>query len=64
MHSNYQPGDQPAAIEQLMRWKQAKSISSTGVTVRETSPMAKLIEQANRPAGFGGTTKRCPAALS
>jgi excinuclease ABC subunit B len=54
LHSNYQPrGDQPAAIEQLYRGIEAgeKHQVLLGVTGSgKTFTMAKLIEQANRPA--------------
>src|SRR5881296_1813266 len=54
LHSNYQPrGDQPAAIEQLYRGLEAgeKHQVLLGVTGSgKTFTMAKLIEQANRPA--------------
>jgi excinuclease ABC subunit B len=54
LHSNYQPrGDQPAAIEQLYRGLDAgeKHQVLLGVTGSgKTFTMAKLIEQANRPA--------------
>ncbi len=54
LHSNYQPrGDQPAAIEQLYRGLEAgeKHQLLLGVTGSgKTFTMAKLIEQANRPA--------------
>jgi len=54
LHSSYQPrGDQPAAIEQLYRGMEAgeKHQVLLGVTGSgKTFTMAKLIEQANRPA--------------
>jgi excinuclease ABC subunit B len=54
LHSNYQPrGDQPAAIEQLYRGLEAGANHQVllGVTGSgKTFTMAKLIEQANRPA--------------
>jgi excinuclease ABC subunit B len=54
LHSNYQPrGDQPAAIDQLHRGLEAgeKHQVLLGVTGSgKTFTMAKLIEQANRPA--------------
>ena len=54
LHSNYQPrGDQPAAIDQLYRGLEAgeKHQVLLGVTGSgKTFTMAKLIEQANRPA--------------
>jgi excinuclease ABC subunit B len=54
LYSNYQPrGDQPAAIEQLYRGLDAgeKHQVLLGVTGSgKTFTMAKLIEQANRPA--------------
>ncbi len=54
LHSNYQPrGDQPAAIEQLLRGVQAgeKHQVLLGVTGSgKTFTMAKLIEATNRPA--------------
>src|SRR4030088_1317189 len=54
LHSNYQPrGDQPAAIEQLYSGLEAgeKHQVLLGVTGSgKTFTMAKLIEQANRPA--------------
>ena len=54
LYSNYQPrGDQPAAIEQLVRGVEAgdKHQVLLGVTGSgKTFTMAKLIEQANRPA--------------
>jgi excinuclease ABC subunit B len=54
LHSNYQPrGDQPAAIEQLYRGLEAGENHQVllGVTGSgKTFTMAKLIEQANRPA--------------
>src|SRR5882724_10714742 len=54
LHSNYQPrGDQPAAIEQLYGGVEAgeKHQVLLGVTGSgKTFTMAKLIEQANRPA--------------
>src|ERR1700720_865028 len=54
LHSNYQPrGDQPAAIDQLYRGLDAgeKQQVLLGVTGSgKTFTMAKLIEQANRPA--------------
>jgi excinuclease ABC subunit B len=54
LHSSYQPrGDQPAAIEQLFRGMEAgeKHQVLLGVTGSgKTFTMAKLIEQANRPA--------------
>jgi len=54
LRSNYQPrGDQPAAIEQLYRGLEAgeKHQVLLGVTGSgKTFTMAKLIEQANRPA--------------
>jgi excinuclease ABC subunit B len=54
LHSNYQPrGDQPAAIGQLYRGLEAgeKHQVLLGVTGSgKTFTMAKLIEQANRPA--------------
>src|SRR5438552_3358703 len=54
LHSNYQPrGDQPAAIEQLYRGLEAgeKHQVLLGVTGSgKTFTMAKLIEQAGRPA--------------
>src|SRR2546425_1194750 len=54
LHSNYQPrGDQPAAIEQLYGGLEAgeKHQVLLGVTGSgKTFTMAKLIEQANRPA--------------
>jgi excinuclease ABC subunit B len=54
LHSNYQPrGDQPTAIEQLYRGLDAgeKHQVLLGVTGSgKTFTMAKLIEQANRPA--------------
>ncbi|HEX4541572.1 MAG TPA: excinuclease ABC subunit UvrB [Candidatus Acidoferrum sp.] len=54
LHSNYQPrGDQPTAIEQLYRGVEAgeKHQVLLGVTGSgKTFTMAKLIEQANRPA--------------
>jgi excinuclease ABC subunit B len=54
LHSNYQPrGDQPAAIEQLYEGVEAgeKHQVLLGVTGSgKTFTMAKLIEQANRPA--------------
>jgi excinuclease ABC subunit B len=54
LHSNYQPrGDQPAAIEQLYDGVEAgeKHQVLLGVTGSgKTFTMAKLIEQANRPA--------------
>jgi excinuclease ABC subunit B len=54
LHSNYQPrGDQPTAIEQLFRGLDAgeKHQVLLGVTGSgKTFTMAKLIEQANRPA--------------
>jgi excinuclease ABC subunit B len=54
LHSNYQPrGDQPMAIEQLYRGLDAgeKHQVLLGVTGSgKTFTMAKLIEQANRPA--------------
>jgi excinuclease ABC subunit B len=54
LHSNYQPrGDQPAAIEQLYRGLEAgaKHQVLLGVTGSgKTFTMAKLIEEANRPA--------------
>ncbi len=54
LHSNYQPrGDQPAAIDQLYRAMDAgeKHQVLLGVTGSgKTFTMAKLIEQANRPA--------------
>jgi excinuclease ABC subunit B len=54
LHSNYQPrGDQPAAIEQLSRGLEAgdKNQVLLGVTGSgKTFTMAKVIEQASRPA--------------
>jgi excinuclease ABC subunit B len=54
LHSNYQPrGDQPAAIAQLYRGLEAGANHQVllGVTGSgKTFTMAKLIEQANRPA--------------
>jgi excinuclease ABC subunit B len=54
LHSNYQPrGDQPAAIDQLFRGVEAgdKHQVLLGVTGSgKTFTMAKLIEQADRPA--------------
>jgi excinuclease ABC subunit B len=54
LHSNYQPrGDQPAAIDQLYRGLEAgeKQQVLLGVTGSgKTFTMAKLIEQAGRPA--------------
>jgi excinuclease ABC subunit B len=54
LHSNYQPrGDQPAAIDQLYRAVESgeKHQVLLGVTGSgKTFTMAKLIEQANRPA--------------
>ncbi len=54
LYSNYQPrGDQPAAIDQLVRGLEAgdKHQVLLGVTGSgKTFTMAKLIEQANRPA--------------
>ena len=54
LHSTYQPrGDQPAAIEQLTRGLEAgdKHQVLLGVTGSgKTFTMAKVIEQANRPA--------------
>jgi excinuclease ABC subunit B len=54
LHSNYQPrGDQPAAIEQLSRGLESgdKNQVLLGVTGSgKTFTMAKVIEQANRPA--------------
>jgi len=54
LHSNYQPrGDQPAAIDQLYRGVEAgeKHQVLLGVTGSgKTFTMAKLIEQADRPA--------------
>jgi len=54
LHSTYQPrGDQPAAIEQLMRGLKAgdKHQVLLGVTGSgKTFTMAKVIEEANRPA--------------
>src|SRR5467141_2950996 len=54
LHSNYQPrGDQPAAIDQLYRGLEAgeKQQVLLGVTGSgKTFTMAKLIEQADRPA--------------
>jgi len=54
LHSSYQPrGDQPAAIEQLMRGLKAgeKHQVLLGVTGSgKTFTMAKVIEEANRPA--------------
>src|SRR5258706_7115167 len=54
LHSNYQPrGDQPAAIDQLYRGVEAgeKQQVLLGVTGSgKTFTMAKLIEQADRPA--------------
>jgi excinuclease ABC subunit B len=54
LHSNYQPrGDQPAAIDQLYRGMEAgdKHQVLLGVTGSgKTFTMAKVIEQANRPA--------------
>ena len=54
LHSSYQPrGDQPAAIEQLFRGLESgeKHQVLLGVTGSgKTFTMAKLIEQANRPA--------------
>jgi excinuclease ABC subunit B len=54
LHSSYQPrGDQPAAIEHLFRGMEAgeKHQVLLGVTGSgKTFTMAKLIEQANRPA--------------
>src|SRR2546427_9865496 len=54
LHSNYQPrGDQPAAIDQLYRGLEAveKLQGLLGVTGSgKTFTMAKLIEQAKRPA--------------
>jgi excinuclease ABC subunit B len=54
LHSSYQPrGDQPTAIEQLFRGMEAgeKHQVLLGVTGSgKTFTMAKLIEQANRPA--------------
>jgi excinuclease ABC subunit B len=54
LHSNYQPrGDQPAAIDQLYNGLEAgeKHQVLLGVTGSgKTFTMAKLIEQANRPA--------------
>jgi excinuclease ABC subunit B len=54
LHSNYQPrGDQPAAIEQLYRGLEAgeKQQVLLGVTGSgKTFTMAKIIEQADRPA--------------
>ena len=54
LHSNYQPrGDQPTAIEQLYRSVESgeKHQVLLGVTGSgKTFTMAKLIEQANRPA--------------
>ncbi len=54
LHSNYQPrGDQPAAIEHLCRGLEAgdKNQVLLGVTGSgKTFTMAKVIEQANRPA--------------
>jgi excinuclease ABC subunit B len=54
LHSSYQPrGDQPAAIEQLTRGLEAgeKHQVLLGVTGSgKTFTMAKLIEEANRPA--------------
>ncbi len=54
LHSNYQPrGDQPAAIEQLYNGLEAgeKHQVLLGVTGSgKTFTMAKIIEQANRPA--------------
>jgi excinuclease ABC subunit B len=52
LHSNYQPrGDQPTAIEQLYRGVEAgeKHQVLLGVTGK-TFTMAKLVEQADRPA--------------
>src|SRR6201997_4201551 len=54
LHSNYQPrGDQPAALEQLVRGVDAgdKNQVLLGVTGSgKTFTMAKVIENANRPA--------------
>ena len=54
LHSTYQPrGDQPAAIEQLLRGVKAgdKHQVLLGVTGSgKTFTMAKVIEEANRPA--------------
>jgi excinuclease ABC subunit B len=54
LHSNYQPrGDQPAAIEQIAHGLEAgdKNQVLLGVTGSgKTFTMAKVIEQANRPA--------------
>src|SRR6266849_4987063 len=67
LHSNYQPrGDQPAAIEQLYGGVEAgeKHQVLLGVTGSgKTFTMAKLIEQANRPALILAHNKTLAAQL-
>ncbi len=67
LHSNYQPrGDQPAAIEQLMRGLDAgdKHQVLLGVTGSgKTFAMAKVIEQSNRPALVMAHNKTLAAQL-
>src|SRR5271167_4858636 len=67
LHSNYQPrGDQPAAIEQLMRGLDAgeKHQVLLGVTGSgKTFTMAKVIEQSNRPALILAHNKTLAAQL-
>ena len=67
LHSNYQPrGDQPAAIEQLMRGLEAgdKHQVLLGVTGSgKTFAMAKVIEQSGRPALVMAHNKTLAAQL-
>src|SRR5271155_3117664 len=67
LHSNYQPrGDQPAAIDQLTRGVEAgeKHQVLLGVTGSgKTFTMAKLIEEANRPALVMAHNKTLAAQL-
>jgi excinuclease ABC subunit B len=67
LHSNYQPrGDQPAAIDQLMRGLEAgdKHQVLLGVTGSgKTFAMAKVIEQSNRPALVMAHNKTLAAQL-
>jgi len=67
LHSNYQPrGDQPAAIDQLMRGLEAgdKHQVLLGVTGSgKTFAMAKVIEHSNRPALVMAHNKTLAAQL-
>src|SRR6202162_4415069 len=67
LHSSYQPrGDQPAAIDQLYRGLDAgeKQQVLLGVTGSgKTFTMAKLVEQANRPAVVLAHNKTLAAQL-